>query len=76
MHTNRYDREFAVVNDETGVNWDESSKVHLFARFMEDCEDHVVTFAAWQEFLREQAREEAGPGEKEDDAWVDDGLVD
>jgi hypothetical protein len=67
MYSNRYDHAIDIVGREAGVNWNEHSKVHLFARFLEDCEDHVVTFAAWEEFLQAEADFENGGGVDDDE---------
>jgi len=63
MTTNRFDEALEEVSSAHGLNWDDDSKVRLFAWF---CQEQGVSFEAWEKFLERQADEELTEGEEED----------
>jgi len=56
MFENKFDQCVDEVADENGLNWNDDSKVRLFARFLKS--KHPQLFNEWEKFLCEQADEE------------------
>ena len=62
MNANRFDETLEKVSTAHGLNWSDESKIMLFATF---CQEQGVDFTAWEDFLEQQAEEEASKEEWE-----------
>lgn len=56
MNENEYDETLGNVQAEYGLEWDDDSKVRIFARFLKAQKISVKT---WKRFVTKQARWEA-----------------
>ena len=65
MFHNRFDEAMEEVSIVHGLDWNDESKVALFARFLDES---CASFQAWEDFLERQAAEEiVGDDLEEDD---------